>query len=72
MLQEPSWLTDFALLPPEKQAEVVDFVQFLRQKHVSAAVQQTVHPLAAFAGALADTDLEPPQDNLPEPPPAAE
>ena len=47
MFQNRSWLQDFDALPPEKQAEVIDFIQFLRSRKplVSSQVSQDSSPL---------------------------
>ena len=57
-------------LPQTYYEEVLDFMQFLKQKkqqHVSPPQQKQPNPLLQFAGALADTDLTAPDDPLPEP-----
>jgi len=42
MFQDKPWLQDFETLPPEKQAEVIDFIQFLKLRQV-----QQVKPLTS-------------------------
>ena len=32
MFHDKQWMQDFETLPPEKQAEVVDFIQFLKSR----------------------------------------
>lgn len=47
MFQDRAWLQDFDALPPEKQAEVIDFIQFLRTRRpqTSGQVSQGSTPL---------------------------
>jgi hypothetical protein len=45
MFQDRPWLQDFEALPPEKQAEVIDFIQFLRSRKPQAS-HQTPHDSA--------------------------
>lgn len=40
MFQDQQWLQDFESLPPEKQAEVVDFIQFLKSRQAQQSQQQ--------------------------------
>lgn len=40
MFQDKQWIADFQMLPPDKQAEVVDFIQFLRYRHVPSTQPQ--------------------------------
>lgn len=42
MFQDKQWLQDFEMLSPEKQAEVIDFIQFLKARQ-----PQTEKPLKA-------------------------
>lgn len=46
MFQDRPWLQDFDALPPEKQAEVIDFIQFLRSRRpqTSGQVSQDSSP----------------------------
>ena len=46
MFQDRLWLQDFDALPPEKQAAVIDFIQFLRNRksQVSGQVSQDSSP----------------------------
>lgn len=39
MFQDRPWLQDFDALPPEKQAEVIDFIQFLRSRKSQTSSQ---------------------------------
>ena len=41
-----AWIQDFEALPPEKQSEVIDFIQFLKSKLPS--VPQTELPKRPF------------------------
>lgn len=45
MFQDRPWLQDFDALPPEKQAEVIDFIQFLRSRKPQTD-SQTSHNMA--------------------------
>lgn len=51
MLHNKQWLQDFETLPPEKQAEVIDFIQFLKSKQVQQAQpQQEKRPFGVLQG----------------------
>jgi hypothetical protein len=50
MFQNKQWLQDFETLPPEKQAEVVDFIQFLKSKQVQAQPQKEKRPFGVLKG----------------------
>jgi hypothetical protein len=41
MFQDRPWLQDFDALPPEKQVEVIDFIQFLRSRRPQTSSQVT-------------------------------
>lgn len=44
MLQDKSWLHDFDMLLPEKQTEVIDFIQFLKQRQLAKTVDASDSP----------------------------
>jgi hypothetical protein len=51
MFQDKQWLQDFETLPPEKQAEVVDFIQFLKSRQVpQGQPQKTQRPFGVLKG----------------------
>ena len=56
MLEDKSWLHDFDALLPEKQTEVIDFIQFLKQRQwsenqqASDARQSLIEILASAPG----------------------
>jgi len=41
MLEDKSWLHDFDALLPEKQTEVIDFIQFLKQRQLSESIEDS-------------------------------
>jgi hypothetical protein len=43
MFQDRPWLQDFDALPPEKQVEVIDFIQFLRSRKLQTMSQASHH-----------------------------
>lgn|SRR3990167_6480028 len=51
---------DFQALPPEKQAEVADFIHFLRQKQAIQSSSDQEERLTKAAQLLLGTDVLPP------------
>ncbi|MGE3724581.1 MAG: hypothetical protein AB7I41_03465 [Candidatus Sericytochromatia bacterium] len=49
MFQDKPWLQDFDALPPEKQVEVIDFIQFLKSRK---PVENSVRKAQAVTGSF--------------------
>ena len=68
MYQDRPWLQDFDALPPEKQAEVIDFIGFLKNKAQESAPQKATR---GSYGSLKGTfhmadDIDAPLENFKE------
>ena len=51
MFQDKQWLQDFEALPPEKQAEVVDFIHFLQSRQTrQIQAQKRQRPFGILRG----------------------
>lgn len=59
-------INEIESLPVGCYGEVLDFMQFLKQKSNLSKAVNSSHPLIQFAGALAEIDLSEPEDPLPE------
>lgn len=62
MFQDRPWLQDFDALPPEKQADVIDFIQFLRSRKPQTSGQtaqdSSLLPQSGSTGGRKGTFLE--------------
>lgn len=68
MFQDKQWMHDFETLPPEKQAEVVDFIQFLKSRlEQQAQPQKTKRPFGVLKGEVwMSDDFEAPLEDFAE------
>ena len=62
---EQSVVQQLRLLPPEKQQEVLDFVEFLRQR-ASARDTATTHPRRTVRELQIDTDVDISEEDIAE------